>query len=93
MRYWQHLLDAPACYMKALKDAAPGVDWPLKTDDFFPYASAPHEYWTGYFTSRPSLKLMIRKASGLLQSCKQMGIAHYNSGIEVMKRAVAVNQV
>jgi len=85
------IYSTPACYMKALKDT-PGVDWPLKTDDFFPYASAPHEYWTGYFTSRPSLKLMIRKASGLLQSCKQMGIASYNSGIEVMKRAVAVNQ-
>lgn len=21
--------------------------WPLKTDDFFPYADCPHCYWTG----------------------------------------------
>jgi len=24
----------------------------LRSDDFFPYASDPHAYWTGYFTSR-----------------------------------------
>lgn len=21
--------------------------WPVKTDDFFPYADSPHAYWTG----------------------------------------------
>jgi hypothetical protein len=28
------------------------VTLPTKDDDFFPYASDPHAYWTGYFTSR-----------------------------------------
>lgn len=23
------------------------TSWPLKTDDFFPYADCPHCYWTG----------------------------------------------
>ena len=41
----------PSCYLKALNDA-PVKSWPVKTDDFFPYASDPHAYWTGYFTSR-----------------------------------------
>lgn len=44
----------PSCYLKALNEA--GISWPSKTDDFFPYASDPHAYWTGYFTSRPALK-------------------------------------
>ena len=35
--------------------------WPTKQDDFFPYASDPHAYWTGYHSSRPSSKLMIRQ--------------------------------
>ena len=29
-----------------------GVTLPTKDDDFFPYASDPHAFWTGYFTSR-----------------------------------------
>ncbi len=43
------------------------AELPTKTDDFFPYASDPHAFWTGYFTSRPALKGMIRKANSLLQ--------------------------
>ena len=31
--------------------------YPIKSDDFFPYASGSHSYWTGYFTSRPSIKV------------------------------------
>ena len=37
------------------------TSWPEKTDDFFPYASDPHSYWTGYYTSRPSSKLFMRQ--------------------------------
>ena len=48
------------------------------------------------FYYRPSLKLMIRRASGLLQSCKQMAAASVDSRlqgrVEELKRAVAVNQ-
>ena len=40
----------PSCYLKALNNV--GRKWPIKSDDFFPYASDPHAYWTGYFTSR-----------------------------------------
>ena len=40
----------PTCYLKSLNDA--GITWPSKNDDFFPYASDPHAFWTGYFTSR-----------------------------------------
>ena len=47
-------------------------DWPSKTDDFFPYGSDSHGYWTGYFTSRPTSKRMIREASATLNSAKQI---------------------
>jgi lysosomal alpha-mannosidase len=55
----------PSCYLKALHDAK--ITWPTKSDDFFPYASDPHAYWTGYFTSRPTLKRMERVGNHYLQ--------------------------
>ena len=45
------LYSTPSCYLKALNDAQ-HQSWSTKTDDFFPYASDPHAFWTGYFTSR-----------------------------------------
>lgn len=42
-------------------------DWPLfENQDFFPYADGEHAYWTGYFTSRPYLKGLIRDAGNYL---------------------------
>ncbi|XP_063226460.1 lysosomal alpha-mannosidase-like isoform X2 [Bacillus rossius redtenbacheri] len=60
----------PSCYLKALNDA--NLTWPTKDDDFFPYASDPHSYWTGYFTSRPTLKRFERVGNNFLQVCKQL---------------------
>eukprot|EP00252_Welwitschia_mirabilis_P007627 TRINITY_DN1919_c0_g1_i1.p1 TRINITY_DN1919_c0_g1~~TRINITY_DN1919_c0_g1_i1.p1 ORF type:complete len:1055 (-),score=246.23 TRINITY_DN1919_c0_g1_i1:132-3296(-) len=48
--------------------------WPLKTDDFFPYADCEHCYWTGYFSSRPALKGYVRKLSGFLQASRQLEV-------------------
>jgi lysosomal alpha-mannosidase len=55
----------PSCYIKAVNEA--GRIWPTKTDDFFPYSSDAHAYWTGYFTSRPAFKGTLRKTSTFLQ--------------------------
>ncbi|XP_049857125.1 lysosomal alpha-mannosidase-like isoform X1 [Schistocerca gregaria] len=60
----------PACYLKALNDQ--DLMWPVKNDDFFPYASDPHSYWTGYFTSRPTMKRFERLGNNFLQVCKQL---------------------
>lgn len=60
----------PSCYLKALHDTQ--TKWPTKTDDFFPYATDYHSYWTGFFSSRPTFKGMIREMSNVMQICKQL---------------------
>jgi len=60
----------PAAYVAA-KAKEKSVSWPLKTDDFFPYADGPHMFWTGYPTSRPALKRFVRETSAFLQVAKQ----------------------
>lgn len=60
----------PSCYLQSLNQA--NQSWTVKTDDFLPYASDPHAYWTGYFTSRPSLKRYERVGNNKLQVCKQL---------------------
>lgn len=48
------------------------VKWSIKTDDFFPYSDCPNCFWTGYFTSRPSLKRFERVASSFLLAARQI---------------------
>ncbi|KAH7644224.1 lysosomal alpha-mannosidase-like protein 2 [Dermatophagoides farinae] len=68
----------PTCYTKALWNS--NHTWTSKNDDYFPYASDPHAYWTGYYTSRPSLKRMERVANNWLQACKQLDALAINNG-------------
>ncbi|CAL5369072.1 unnamed protein product [Camellia sinensis] len=56
------LYSTPSLYTDA-KNAENG-SWPLKTDDYFPYADDTNAYWTGFFTSRPAFKRYIRMLSG-----------------------------
>ncbi|KAF9622794.1 hypothetical protein IFM89_034029 [Coptis chinensis] len=63
------LYSTPSIYTDA-KNAANG-GWPLKTDDYFPYADYPHSYYTGYFSSRPALKRYIRMLSGYYLAARQ----------------------
>ena len=46
--------------------------WTSKKDDFFPYASAPHDFLTGYFTSRAALKYYERYSNNILQVTRQL---------------------
>ncbi|KZV46217.1 lysosomal alpha-mannosidase-like [Dorcoceras hygrometricum] len=46
--------------------------WPLKTEDYFPYADRENSYWTGYFTSRPALKGYVRTMSGYYLVARQL---------------------
>uniref|UniRef100_A0AC34Q9E5 Glycoside hydrolase family 38 central domain-containing protein n=1 Tax=Panagrolaimus sp. JU765 TaxID=591449 RepID=A0AC34Q9E5_9BILA len=87
----------PACYTKAVNEAI--TKWPTKQTDFFPYASAVHEYWTGYFTSKPALKGLIRQTSNYLNTIRQINTFagdektnEWNSNEQVLERAAGLSQ-
>lgn len=88
----------PSRYVDA-KRLETKVMWPLKEDDFFPYADGPHKFWTGYFTSRPALKRYIRDSSAFFQVSKQVGAlaqltgnAKLGPGVEKLAEAMGVAQ-
>lgn len=64
------LYSTPTVYTDA--KYAEHLSWPLKTDDFFPYADRINAYWTGYFTSRPGLKGYVRLMSGYYLAARQL---------------------
>lgn len=68
------MYSTPSCYIKAVKDQVDKKKIKLteKSDDFFPYASDSHSFWTGYFTSRPTSKRFERVGNSILQSAKQL---------------------
>ncbi|XP_073319233.1 lysosomal alpha-mannosidase [Pagrus major] len=66
------LYSTPSCYLQELHRA--NLTWALKNDDFFPYADDAHDFWTGYFTSRPALKRYERISNSNLQTCNQLEV-------------------
>ncbi|AWP05172.1 putative lysosomal alpha-mannosidase [Scophthalmus maximus] len=89
----------PSCYLQELHRA--NLTWALKTDDFFPYADSAHDFWTGYFTSRPALKRYERVSNSHLQTCNQLEVlggpvsrnGPFGEGnSQTMKKAMAVAQ-
>ncbi|XP_042519193.1 alpha-mannosidase At3g26720-like [Macadamia integrifolia] len=64
------LYSTPSIYTDAKH--ATNESWPIKTNDFFPYADRANAYWTGYFTSRPSLKRYVRFLSGYHLAARQL---------------------
>jgi hypothetical protein len=47
-------------------------NWAVKMGDWFPYADCDHCYWTGYFSSRQSLKRLERVGSSFLHASRQI---------------------
>jgi hypothetical protein len=39
---------------------AENLTWPTKYDDGFPYSEAPNQFWTGFYSSRPTKKKQVR---------------------------------
>jgi len=83
----------PSCYLQAVYQS--NKTYQTKTDDFFPYGSDSHSYWTGYFTSRPALKYYDRRANNILQVCKQLNVLtsiKMDEQTIKLKEALGVNQ-
>jgi lysosomal alpha-mannosidase len=62
----------PSKYFNSIRQKKNILEYPsYENKDFFPYADGLNEYWTGYFTSRPYLKGIIRDSGKYLsQSSK-----------------------
>ena len=62
-------MSTPSEYLDALKKE--NIKWPVKDGgDFFPYGSEgeKHNYWSGYFSSRPNFKKHVKDASAGLHA-------------------------
>jgi len=64
------LYSTPSIYTDAKH--ASNESWPVKYDDYFPYADSTNAYWTGYFTSRPTFKRYVRVHSGYYMAARQI---------------------
>ncbi|XP_011098966.1 probable alpha-mannosidase At5g13980 isoform X1 [Sesamum indicum] len=88
------LYSTPSIYTNA-KHATEQI-WPLKTDDFFPYADRVNGYWTGYFTSRPAVKRYVRVLSGYYLAVRQLeffkGRNRSGSSTDLLGDALAIAQ-
>ncbi|XP_026747566.1 lysosomal alpha-mannosidase-like [Trichoplusia ni] len=62
----------PACYLKAVQEAAPKLS--TKQDDFLPYTYDKDTHTSGMFTSRPVIKYLAREIHHFLQMAKQLQI-------------------
>jgi hypothetical protein len=62
------------------RDDGGGVEWTTKYDDFFPYSDCPNCFWTGYFTSRPSLKKFERIGSSFILASRQILSSRTSTG-------------
>lgn len=59
----------PGEYIAAIQKEK--ATYPIKTDDFFPYADNSHAFWTGYFTSRVALKGFVKDFSRFVQAARK----------------------
>jgi alpha-mannosidase len=66
----------PSLYtdQKKLAQTAGGAKYQLRPDDIFPLADNSHNYWSGYFTSRPGLKRQVRYSTNFLASARLLEV-------------------
>ncbi|RWS16012.1 lysosomal alpha-mannosidase-like protein, partial [Dinothrombium tinctorium] len=86
---------SPSCYLKSLYESR--RQWPVKLDDFFPYADKFNSYWSGYYTSRPALKYHIEYANNIMQAAKQLTVLanlaeSYRKKLTPLQEALAILQ-
>jgi hypothetical protein len=60
------IMSTPGAYVDALKEEQ--VKWPVRYDDILNYYEEKWSFWSGYYTSRPTFKKMIKDASNIFHS-------------------------
>lgn len=80
------MYSTPTHYTAAKR--AENFTWEVRQDDIFPLADDSHNYWSGYFTSRPALKRQVRVASNLLNAARQLEVV---SGVN--KSSISVSTI
>lgn len=80
------IYSTPKTYLEAVKTHEE-VIFPTNYWDFFTYAESENSYWSGYFTSRPTVKGYVRDMSNLLRSASK------SVAIFALKREADSNQV
>ena len=100
----QLFYSTPSQYLAAVRASTlQTLNYTVTNNDFFPYADAPYQYWTGYFTSRPALKGYIRTRSAFLHAAEQLHTVSKTvfggnawksqlSSINTLQQAMGVNQ-
>lgn len=64
------MYSTPSQYLDALRKD--NVTWAVKYDDGFPYSDNLEDFWTGFFSSRPTKKKQTRDASSNLHSSQKL---------------------
>jgi len=78
----------PSIYLDAVYQT--GLTWEVRTGDFFPYADAPHAYWTGYYTSRSGIKGYVRDANNFLHATDKLFVT---AGLENINNTDYFNRI
>jgi hypothetical protein len=59
------------------------VSFPTFIGDFFTYNDEGDDYWSGYYTTRPKLKLLIRQTNQLIRHAEQLFVEARAKGLLV----------
>ncbi|KAL0222279.1 hypothetical protein RCL1_002133 [Eukaryota sp. TZLM3-RCL] len=62
----------PDKYLDDLLESKPNL--PIFSGDFFPYADNSDSYWTGYYSTSPTLKKKIRDAEKMLRNAEVLAV-------------------
>ena len=79
------VISTPSEFLNAVKKE--NITWPVKYDDGMPYAGGRNEYWSAYFSTKPSLKKQVRDAEGYLGAFDKL------ASLEVLKNTTTQSEI
>jgi lysosomal alpha-mannosidase len=59
-------MSTPSEFVEALKQEK--ITWPVRYEDALPYGEQENDYWSGYFSSRPGSKKLVKDTSALMSA-------------------------